>query len=309
MIGRGIYYHWTEEVINVCAMLEFACMPEASTLKVGTQSYREIIRIFVRRAREIDSKGLGKIWSAWWEPPMLGALMNRRYSGLKSPAARWLPPEEKAAPNGFSCLSPFALPRLLRQVMRCGTDLVDLDLKMSAVQCQLRRHVSSGVTLDKTKELYADRENKCEEARTSPFGQDKSGDDVQMLFLAIVYGGVAPGNTGQFVKDFETEQAHIRKYDAEQNPKLLEELAKRGKDDASLQTYLNFDEERRCVNLMETAAKHANKKVRAYEHDGVIGLGLADVKVEGLDTKVKPIPGSMPKLLQLAKEEDRKSVK
>ena len=54
------------------------------------------------------------ITSAFWEPTAFGELKQRRYSSLRGAVPDWLPGQERHAPRGFQCLSPFALPRFPR---------------------------------------------------------------------------------------------------------------------------------------------------------------------------------------------------
>ena len=50
---KHIDYEWTEEFVSVKVALQLAGMPEALKLKHGDLTYKEILRIFVRRARNI----------------------------------------------------------------------------------------------------------------------------------------------------------------------------------------------------------------------------------------------------------------
>ena len=175
---------------------------------------------------------------------------------------------------------------------------------------QLRRHSSSeGLDLTKTKELFENREVKYKAFLESPYGADKTEADAKELFISIVYDAHVPEDSGEFTADFAAEQAQIRKYDAEKHPELMEELREQGKDEASLQAYLNFDEERKCVNMMEAIGhKCGGIKAGSYEHDGIVGFRwdtiVDKVTAAGLEVKVKPIPSSFAELLVLARAEE-----
>ena len=90
--------------------------------------------------------GIGVITSAWWEPQHEVNWSGRRYSGVVGKAPTSMPVEEQAAPRGFAGLSPFALPRVLRQVLRCGTGIVDLDLNLSHLQVQIHGNAEMPIT-------------------------------------------------------------------------------------------------------------------------------------------------------------------
>ena len=81
-------------------------------------------------------------------------------SGLLS----WPSSSARDCSVSMSFPSCIALPRLLKQVMRCGTRLSDRDVKMSAAQSQLKRHSGNpAVATDKTKELLDSKEEKYAE--------------------------------------------------------------------------------------------------------------------------------------------------
>ena len=142
-------------------------------------------------------------------------------------------------------MSPFALPRLLRQILRCGTDLDDCDLKVAHVQMQLRRHDDMPVS-----KTYRDRrDERLKEIATTPWGL-KAGEDeyarmeaAKEWMTSIVYEGDVPSDAGEFVTAFAAEQEMNRERDAADHPELLQLLAHKDRPQASLQCYLNMDED------------------------------------------------------------------
>ena len=300
-------YSYTEETINLKEALAFAELTEAKLLRIGSHTYRQIIHIFVQRARNIDEHGRGVIWSAWWEPERArGDLAGRRYSGIRGKAPEWLPKEEKSAPCGFQCLSPFALPRLLRQVLRTDTDTDDCDLRLSHVQMQLRRH-DGKLNTPITKDLFENRDERLKEVIQSPWGQrNPTEEHAKELFASLVCGAACPDDAGQFVKDFAAEQETIREVDAERHGDALKLYADRHRPKVSLQVFLNMNEERRCLDVMQDLAWNNHKlKVGAYEHDGIAGAGwhraMAKFEEQGLYVKLKPVPRNFSELLDLAR--------
>ena len=104
----------------------------------------------------MDDDGNATIQVAWWEAKCVPGLIGRRYSGLKGKLPDWLPNRENCE-NGFVGISTFALPKLLRNALRCGTVLEDIDLVSCHFQMQLRRH--SGVYLPCTRRLVNGKES------------------------------------------------------------------------------------------------------------------------------------------------------
>ena len=72
-VPKQIDYEFTEEFVNVRLALQLAGMPEASKLKHGDLTWKHILHIFVRRARNIVD-GIGVIQVAWREPKQMGNL-------------------------------------------------------------------------------------------------------------------------------------------------------------------------------------------------------------------------------------------
>eukprot|EP00969_Alexandrium_andersonii_P342067 15120526-Alexandrium_andersonii.AAC.1 len=99
-----------DEVINVRSAMVFGATEAATQLKFKGRTYRDIVKIFVRRARDVDADGNGKIKVAWRESRSVGDLKTRRYSGFRGPPPAWLPSQEKTCDAGFLGLSAFGLP-------------------------------------------------------------------------------------------------------------------------------------------------------------------------------------------------------
>jgi hypothetical protein len=303
-----IPYSFTEEKINVLNALRFSLLPEAQVLKVGDHTYSQIINTFIQRARNInEATGEAFIWTAWWEPEKVCNLQTRRYSGIRGAVPEWLPKEEKCAPTGFQCLSPFALPKLLRQALRCGTDLDDCDLCLSHIQMQLRR-LDGKFETPVTQAYFNNKDELIQYVLTTPWGKCHNSEAaVKELLTSIMYeNNFVPDDAGDFVKDFAAEQARIRAFDAEQHPQLLEHMINKKHPLASLECYLNMDEERKCLDITQDIAwKTGKSKPNSFEHDGMVGAKwssfIKKFEAAGLKLKVKPIPRTFDNLLDLAK--------
>ena len=167
-----VEYEWMKEKINVANALLFSLTPAASQLICKGRSYKEVIEIFVRRAGDIDEDGNGRIEVAWWEAKCAPGLVGRMYSGYRGRVPDWLPNRENTD-KGFVGLSTFALPKLLRNALRCGTGLEDIDLVSCHFQMQVRRH--RGLDIPCTKKLVNDKHSVLEEIAQTPWA--KGGED------------------------------------------------------------------------------------------------------------------------------------
>ena len=119
--NKTIPYVWTEERVNVAMAVAVSELDICKQLKLGDQTWSEVLQIFCRRSRRIDAKGCGVIRSAWWESMGVG-LQGRRYSGVHGKLPEGLNSEERQAPAGFCALSAFALPKALKYILRCDTN-------------------------------------------------------------------------------------------------------------------------------------------------------------------------------------------
>ena len=117
----------------------------------------------------------------------------------------WLPNRENTD-KGFVGLSTFALPKWLRNALRCGTGLEDIDLVSCHFQMQVRRH--RGLDIPCTKKLVNDKHSVLEEIAQTPWA--KGGEDPKTMLITILYGHPAPKNAGEWVGDFEKEHNMIK---------------------------------------------------------------------------------------------------
>jgi hypothetical protein len=133
-----VEYEYTEEVINVALAAAVAQLPVCRQLMYNDFTWSDVLEIYVRKATNVRD-GLGRVTSAWWETFAPCELKSRRYSGIFGTRPTDVPEAERRAPPGFCCLSPFALPRPLKYILRTGTGACDIDLYFCHVQMQLRR--------------------------------------------------------------------------------------------------------------------------------------------------------------------------
>ena len=151
--------------------------------------------------------GIGVITSAWWEPQHEVNWSGRRYSGVVGKAPTSMPVEEQAAPRGFAGLSPFALPRVLRQVLRCGTGIVDIDLNLSHLQDQIHGNADGNTEMPITRAIVLNRGDHLREILRSQWGVGKTLCDAKRLLVKIVYGMDLPTKElPAFMAGFKEEQ-------------------------------------------------------------------------------------------------------
>ena len=192
-------------------------------LKYCGLSWSEVLHIFIRRARDVSSNGVGEITAAWWE--RVGGKKGRRYSGIFGKHPAKMPAHERNSPSGFCCLSAFALPRGLKYILRTGVGAVDIDLKAAHTQMQLRRLSRAG-RLDLavlTLESYEKREEQLQLLQESEWGQTKAKWECKKLLTGLTYGITVPVGVPDFVAPLSVEQEAIREFDGKANPELLEQ--------------------------------------------------------------------------------------
>ena len=92
-----------------------------------------------------------------------------------------------------------------------------------------------------------------------------AAEDAKLSFLQLCYGGttqswctehgVAPEALPPFVAEFDTEQAAIRKEDADKKPELLQRIVTSGAErpEVTLQSMLNMKREREVLDAMAGA--------------------------------------------------------
>ena len=294
-----VEYEWLKEKINVASALSFSLTPAASQLICKGRSYKEVIEIFVRRAGEIDEDGNGTIEVAWWQAKCAPGLAGRRYSGYRGKLPDWIPNRENTD-KGFVGLSTFALPKLLRNVLRCGTGLEDIDLVACHFQMQLRRYED----LPCTRRAVYDKQNVLSEISETQWGD--GGDDPKIMLISILYGHPAPRNAGEFVLEFEAEQRRINEMDKKRYPQIFKACGNRRNPEATMEYYLNQHEERKCLDIVTNLANRYRVKVNAYEFDGVTGCGMSRLMDaaarEGLVVSMKPMPHTIESLIQTARD-------
>ena len=106
--------------------------------------------------------------------------------------------------------------------------------------------------------------------------------------------------------EFEREQVMIKDLDKVNHPQLFKTCAGRRDPLATMEYYLNQDEERKCLNLLVKLASRHRIRPNTYEFDGLTGCGvgrLIDASAkEGLMVSMKPMPHTMEDLLQTARD-------
>ena len=244
-----------------------------------------MLEAFVRRAVSITD-GMGTITSAWWESQGVGK-KGRRYNGIVGKPPQNLPPLERSAT--LSCMSPFALPKPLKYILRAGLNAVDLDLNACHFQMQLRRWKSDQVPA--TAEFYKHRDARMQELMDSDWGEGKTACAAKQLLTSLIYGGKAPAGVPQWVVTLDAEQKLIMQKDADNNPILFQKCQERPNAMASLQYFLNEEEERKVLDQITNAGAVLKLRPWSFEHDGIVGPAQwRQVQVDGVDLKEKPMP-------------------
>lgn len=310
--GNSIIYKFTEEPINVQLAMAVAAWPICVVLMVGGQSWREIIHIFIRRARDVVN-GIGKITSAWWGTEGVG-WPTRRYSGIRGKRPAGLPAQEREAPDGFCCLSVFALCRPLRYILRCGCDLTEIDFKMSHIQQQIRRYTAAKATkkIPVTIDIFENKDERKQEIAASQWGlqqkPEERADRSKKAITAITYNAAVPPGMPQFMYKFAKEQVAIRKDTDAEHPQILKELAGCRDPSATLQYRVNERGERQDVDLMEKIGMQRQLKPCSLDHDGITGpkvwvMVIPELKKYGIIAAEKKVPSNFAELLQILQTE------
>lgn len=301
---KAINYAYTKEFINVAWAAAMAETDFCKKQKHGDLTWSEVLEIFIRRADRIE-KGVGRINVAWWESDGIG-LSGRRYSGIYGAKPDNLPSFERTTPQGFCCLSPFALPRVLKYILRCETGAVDIDLRLAHYQMQLRRLSKAG-KLDMakcTKKLFQDRASFEQDLANSEWGKEKSKKDIKTLLHCLLYDGVVPEGVPDSVLELAVEQKAIREFDGQKNPDLLKKCQGRRNPLATLQYFLNEAEERAVLDIIVEAGALKKLAPWAFEHDGLVGdHRWKKIKMhmegEGIELTEKAIPSDWSELRAL----------
>ena len=152
---KSVACELTDELINVNYALQFSMLPICETLTYQDLTWQQWLRGFASRARNI-ANGVGTITSVWWEDP--GTPFpgeTRRYSGARGSKELHakLPGAEKNCLQAFAGLSPFALPKVLRSVLRMGIGYVEFDQELSHIQAAIQLHDIEAAPL--THEYYS----------------------------------------------------------------------------------------------------------------------------------------------------------
>jgi hypothetical protein len=156
------------------------------------------------------------------------------------------------------------------------------------------------------KDYFENKDVRVREILVSPWGQRNPTEErVKEMLTAVVYEGTAPEDAGGFVAAFAREQACIREHDAREHRDLVAEMSHKQRPLASMEAYLNMNEERGCMDRICEIGSKSGLKVGAYEHDGISGMGWGSVvgkcNEQGIFVKEKPVPRSLEEFLVLAR--------
>lgn len=149
-------------------------------------------------AGETDKDGNGTIEVAGWKVKCAPGPVGRRCSGYKGSVPDGLPNRENTCTRCVG-LSTFALPKMIRNALRCGTGMDDIDMISCHVQMQLRKH--RGLDIPCT--------NKSGKQQTFSLGGyhaytvGKCREYVKTMLNTIRDGQPAPKHAGEWVVEFE----------------------------------------------------------------------------------------------------------
>ena len=280
---------------------------------IGDLTWAQILHIFVRRARSVGPDGIGFIRSVWWEAEGVG-WKGRRYSGLRGKCLLKLPAEEIEAPLGFCGLSPFALPRVLRAILRTGCNLTEVDLQTSHLQADVQRtgFEKEFPAIPLTTDIVDNRDARIREIEESDFGKrieaHTRGKDCKQVLSAIKYGMRKPDGLPSFMTGFEEEQRAIDAFNAKTYAAEFAKVQEARNPRATLSYRVAERFERINLDYVEAAGRSRGLRVGAYEHDGISGdiawAGVIEsLRNGGLKVKEKPIPSTYEALLTMLNAE------
>ena len=276
MDKRFVLYTEKVERVNIMMAAQFARMPQMKELYYRNRSYSVWLQLFAQRAFDIVD-GVGSVHVWYWESANELQLPGRRYSGLRAEGAKpRLPYTETLVPADARCMSPFMLPSALKDILRMGLDLDDLDLSISHLQMFARR---MKIPFDATTvigKLVTNTEALRLELVQSEYGKIAGAQAAKKLPIALLNGReVLPQGVPAWVEVYSKEVDVLRARERVENAALLAKLKKRRHPDRTLTSRLNEAEERAVIDFLELRCKRLGKDVVAFEHDGIVGLQLA----------------------------------
>jgi hypothetical protein len=315
-MSKDIKYEMLEEPTHIHLALAVSTTEWAQSNTYRNTTYAEILRIYARRAMP-DNTDLvpkfGMITSANWEGQSELDLPGRRGSGFIGKLPFGTSSQEQRAPKGWRGVGVFALPKCLRFILRCGCDIVDVDLTLSHVQAFARRHK---LPLDSaTGKLLLDPTLR-EQIKDMPWGRRHGEVKSKRLPVAILNAySVKPADVAPWVIDYQNEVTVHRAKDIENGKEDLKKLKKskikkRERPECTLVSRYNDAGEREFMDRMQkNLMTVAKKKPFAFEHDGMPqSKACAEVTKKycsdnGILIKCKPMPQSIGELKAYMKKE------
>ena len=274
MHKKNLHYLQKLERINVMMAAMFATLPELQDMYYRGSSLVVWLQMFCKRAFDIDDKGIGSIHVWYWEGDNELGLEGRCWSGLRTEGGKCVVPySETLVPFNARCVGPFMFPRILKDILRMGLNLDDIDMSISHMQCFAHRHKVADDT--PIGQLVLNPDVLRAELVTSEYGQ-RVGAKAKMLPIKLLNGfeSVPQGVPAWVQPLFDQIGTLLVKEQAEHAADLVK-LKKRQHPTRTLTSRLNEHAERLVINRMEHRIQQKGLTVMAFEHDGLVGLGLA----------------------------------
>ena len=297
MNKQVVLYQEMVEEINVMFAAQCSLAPEMKELYYRGRSYSVWLRFFCQRA--FDRNGdVGKIHVWYWQSENELGLQGRRYSGLRGDSKIRVPYTETLVPVDARCVGPFMMPRMLKDILRLQLGLDDLDLVIGHVQMFARRHKIPFDNTTPVGRLILEADVLRQQIVDSDYGQSAGAEVARKLPIAILNGrGSVPAGAPSWVGEMAAQIEHFRKLEQKDHAADLVKLKKRSHPTRTLTSRLNEAEERRVVNYVERRLAQKDLATTAFEHDGVVGRGLATMvssfKAEHIYLKNKKGPQTL----------------
>ena len=278
--NRKITYIKKFETINIAMAVALV-----ESGKYDNESFRghpvnDVLRSFIKRAAPDDSGTFGTIEVWWWESANPIKVRGRRYSGLKgSPATGGPPgPRETKVAHNLQCLSAFALSRELREALRVGVGIRDMDITVSHIVAFARRHgIPVGINGGAIGTFLADIDGHKAELKKCEFASLHGTDAAVRLPIKVMNGLPCPPSN--IVPSWFSDMAdQFAKYHAKDAAAPEVKLFNDKKSPAhSYGYFLTEEAERKLVDELEDVVELTGGTVIAYEHDGLPMSGSADI--------------------------------
>ena len=298
MNKQTVLYQEMVEDINVMFSAQASMAPEMKEIYFRGRSYSVWLHFFCQRA--FDLKGdFGKVHVWNWESENELGLQGRRYSGLRGDGGKVrVPYTETLVPVDARCIGPFMMPKMLKDILRMGLELDDLDLSIGHLQMFARRHKIPFDSTTSIGRLILDADSLRQEIVDSGYGKSVGAAAAKKLPIALLNGReTVPANVPAWVREVAAQIEHYREIEQKDHAADLVKLKKRRHPSRTLTSRLNEAEERCVINHVEQRLALKGLLVIAFEHDGVVGRGLAtmlmDFKAEHIYLKNKRGPQTL----------------